>query len=61
MELERIATALLITKTEKKEDFEKRALRLNELKPHIPVDVAKDAIRSVDKIYAQANNQGLTV
>ena len=61
VELERIATALLIKKTEKEEDVEERALRLNKLKPHIPVDVAKDAIRSVDKIYAQANNQGLTV
>jgi uncharacterized protein YwgA len=61
VELERIATALLITKTEKKEDVEERALRLNELKPHIPVDIAKNAISSVDKIYAQANDQGLTV
>lgn len=48
-ELERLATALFITKKEE-ELIEDCAKRINEIKPHISVDVAAKAIQEVEKL-----------
>ena len=55
-ELERLATALFITLGPNGWSMStgQRAVRLNELKGHIPLDVAMDAVCEVDRIVAEA-------
>lgn len=49
-ELERLATALFITEEEGQIAVEDRAKKINEIKPHIPVELAEEAIQEVEKI-----------
>jgi hypothetical protein len=54
-DLERLATALFVTKRElPKGTAEERAARINQLKPHVPLDVAHDAVLAIDKLIAEA-------
>jgi uncharacterized protein YwgA len=53
-DLERIATALMITREKEGESTDSRARRLVELKPHISRSDALDAVRSVDGLIAAA-------
>ncbi|HWP96136.1 MAG TPA: hypothetical protein VN426_04740 [Syntrophomonadaceae bacterium] len=49
-ELERLATALYVTEKEGHVSVEERAKKINEIKPHIPIDIAEAAIHEVEKI-----------
>ena len=49
--LERLGTALYVTKEEKqKTTVKKRAEKIHKLKPHVSIDEAKEAIKEIDKI-----------
>lgn len=48
--LERIATALYVTKENPGTSVETRARRLTELKPHVPLEEAKEAVEKVDRM-----------
>jgi uncharacterized protein YwgA len=48
--LERIATALYVTKELEGADIETRARRLTELKPHVAVEDAEEAVATVDRM-----------
>jgi uncharacterized protein YwgA len=52
--LEKVATALYVTTNWDESDVEARAARLRELKPHIPLDAAREAVRRLDRITAAA-------
>lgn len=53
--LEKVATALYVTrKMGEGSAVDVRAARLNELKPHIPLDAAREAVRRLDRISAEA-------
>lgn len=52
--LERIATALYVTREKAGSDVETRARRLNELKPHVPLDEAREAVERVDKMIEES-------
>ena len=56
VELERLATALFVTLAPNGGDMsaDQRAERLNEIKGHIPLEVARDAVGDVDCIIAEA-------
>ena len=55
--LERFATALFVTSRAMPQgSAEERAARINELKPHIPLDIAHDAVAEVDKLIAEARS-----
>lgn len=49
-DLERLATALYVTVEEEEKSMEARAQRINELKPHIPVIAAEEAIQEIEKL-----------
>ncbi|BCV22750.1 hypothetical protein hamaS1_28190 [Moorella sp. Hama-1] len=49
-ELERLATAYYVTRELKGQPVERRSERLHELKPHIPLDEAKEAVFRVDRL-----------
>jgi uncharacterized protein YwgA len=51
--LERLATALYFTKQEPVDDVEARARKINEVKPHIPLVRALEAVRDVERILAE--------
>jgi uncharacterized protein YwgA len=54
--LERLATALFVTLEGKRGDsVEDRAARLHELKPHVPLDEAREAIERLDQLRADAS------
>jgi len=53
-ELERLATALLITGRLPDSDAATRARRINELKPHVPVPLALKAVEEIDEIAGRA-------
>lgn len=55
--LERLATALYFTKKEPIEGVEARARKINEVKPHISMTLALDAVKNVDQILAEWNAQ----
>jgi uncharacterized protein YwgA len=57
-DLERLATALYITFNENGLDVS-RAERITQLKPHIRIDEARDAVRNVDAIRRDAASKGL--
>lgn len=48
--LERLTTALYITQKTDSRDIEERAKHINELKPHISLDQARLAIKTIDEI-----------
>lgn len=52
LDLEKVGTALLVTQEMPCESAERRATRLNELKPHVPVDQALEAVDELDAICA---------
>jgi len=53
--LERLATALFVTRRETTNGgVDERAARLNTLKPHIPLDVARAAVVEVDQLIADS-------
>jgi hypothetical protein len=49
-DLERIATALYVTVEEKGKTMEARAQRIHDIKPHIPIIAAKEAIQEIEKL-----------
>jgi uncharacterized protein YwgA len=54
--LERLATALYVTKRETEQhdgSVNARAVYLNKLKPHVPVDLAKQAVEEIDALIAR--------
>jgi 16S rRNA A1518/A1519 N6-dimethyltransferase RsmA/KsgA/DIM1 with predicted DNA glycosylase/AP lyase activity len=54
-ELERLATALFVTRRELLDSsVETRSKRINELKPHITVNEAREALIEVDRFIKQA-------
>jgi len=56
-ELEKLATALFVTREpDAALTPEGRARRLVALKPHVPVDQARDAIRELDRIVREAED-----
>jgi hypothetical protein len=57
-ELERLATALWVTR-EGDGDVAERAQRLREIKPHIPPEDAREAIEEIDRLLVEA--QGVAV
>jgi uncharacterized protein YwgA len=53
-DLEKISTALYVTKEAPGRGGEARALRITELKPHITLDEAKEAVCFVDEMFREA-------
>jgi hypothetical protein len=54
-DLERLATALFVTRKELPGgSVDERATRVHELKPHVPLDLAHDAVIEVDHLIAEA-------
>jgi predicted ATP-dependent serine protease len=58
VDLERLATALYVTKEKSGQDVEARARRIHELKPHVSVEDAKKAVKTVDEMIREVT-QGL--
>ncbi|MFA5383579.1 MAG: hypothetical protein WC364_02750 [Eubacteriales bacterium] len=57
-ELERLATALYVTLEEgRNQNAITRAIRINELKPHIKIDEAQKAVGDVDSLIIEAENE----
>ncbi len=54
LDLERLATALGITRQHPQADDETRATELTQLKPHVHRDAALAAVREIDDLLAQA-------
>lgn len=52
--LERVATALYVTKQMESDDTTKRARRVNQLKPHVPLPDAQAAVIEVDRMSEEA-------
>ena len=47
-ELERLSTALYVTVRNEEKSIESRAKRIHELKPHVSVELATDAVKELD-------------
>lgn len=58
-ELERLATALYVTLQVRTDSVRRRASGIHKLKPHVSVDDAKLAVRSVDSIIEEAERRRL--
>jgi hypothetical protein len=57
--LERLATAIFVTRKELPAGtVEQRAAKLNELKSHVPLDLAHEAILEADKLVVDADSVG---
>jgi hypothetical protein len=55
IELERLATAMWVTRQlSADESVQARAEAVNELKPHVPVEVAAEAVQKIDALLAEA-------
>lgn len=55
-ELERLATALYVTKEGVSDSaVETRAARLHQIKPHVSLDEAREAVQEIDRLQAEAN------
>ena len=48
-ELERLTTALYVTERHDEESIEARAKRINELRPHVSVELATEALKELDE------------
>ncbi len=59
-QLERLGTALYVTKEDGSRSVEARAHRINELKPHVPVELACQAVEEVDSLLAEARELAST-
>lgn len=57
--LERLATALWVWRETPGADDAALAARINELKPHVSIDAAKDAVRRVKEMEKEAEELGL--
>jgi len=58
LELERLATAIWVTRQHGEDaSVQTRAEALHELKPHVPVEVATEAVQEVDFLIADAREQ----
>jgi len=56
MELERLATALWVTREfGERAPVEERAGRLHQVKPHVSIAEAADAVREIDEMLAEAS------
>ena len=54
-ELERLATAMFVTKKEiLGGGIDERAARIHELKPHVPIDLAHEAVVDIDQLIIKA-------
>jgi hypothetical protein len=53
-QLERLGTALYVTREDGSRSVDARARRINELKPHVSVDLARRAVEEVDSLLAEA-------
>ena len=58
-QLERLGTALFITSKESEASVEERARLVKDLKPHVPINAAREAVEKVDELKAKADGQGL--
>ncbi len=55
LQLERLATALYVIKeADRGTDIELLAMRLNEIKPHVPIELATSALSEVNQLIEQA-------
>jgi uncharacterized protein YwgA len=52
-ELEKLATALYVSKEEPKAPIQQRAEVINEIKPHVSIEAAKEAVRIVDEFMTE--------
>lgn len=55
-ELERLATALYVTREEDPKDIEERASIIHKLKPHVSIAEANAATRDIDAILSRVEN-----
>lgn len=55
LDLERLATALWITRQNPDSDEEARAIELTQIKPHVRRDAAFATVREIDELLAQAD------
>lgn len=55
-DLEQLGTAFYVRKEDDSRSQEQVARRVSELKPHIPIDVAREAAVGIDKIIAAYNS-----
>ncbi|MBC8205095.1 MAG: hypothetical protein H8E87_06260 [FCB group bacterium] len=55
-ELERITTAHYVSKQEQDQDTDSRARHIHQIKPHLSVEEAREAIISVEKIVKEYNS-----
>jgi uncharacterized protein YwgA len=61
-ELERLATALYVTKRQAEQhdgSVKSRAKRLNMLKPHVPIEAATEAVKEIDAMIARFTESGV--
>lgn len=58
-DLERLATALFVTLNNNDSSTQGRSLRINEIKPHISIEDAKEAVLTIDKLLKQVDNSEL--
>jgi hypothetical protein len=56
LDLERLATALWITRQNPQTDDDTRATELTQIKPHVNRDAALAAVREIDELLQQANS-----
>jgi uncharacterized protein YwgA len=54
--LERIATALYVTKENPENDVNSRAQHLTALKPHVSIEDAREAVEQIDMMMSEAAN-----
>jgi hypothetical protein len=54
-ELERLATALFVTKKHPKGSLEYRTKTINELKPHVSLELAQKAVKEIDEIRTRTS------
>ena len=54
-DLEKLGTAFYVRNEDDSRSHDQMAQRINELKPHIPMDVAREAAVGIDKIVAAYN------
>ena len=60
-DLEKLATALWVTQREGGGPVEARAVRIHQLKPHISVPDAMDAVKAVDELNREARESGIVM
>lgn len=57
-ELERLSTALYVTVRNEEESIEFRAKRIHEMKPHVSVELATEAVKELDASSVRTNSHG---